>query len=189
MKHAWQRSFGNQEHASKTIASCGWNPLNYCLLDHPALKKVATPVVDLTKPTSNISVGLGYHYIDKLIEEERRNEGQLKKFKEAKESLKNEELKAEKLAMITKVSSSILAVNNHHVLDKGVLTIVEKNENEEDALKKKKESETRKSDLQKKADDKKKTNDYFKCVTHRHSYPPGASHYLVLDFLTCKSAI
>jgi hypothetical protein len=109
-------------------------------------------VVDLTKPTPNISSGLGCHYIDKLIEEEKRNEGRIKKFKDAKDSLKNKELKAEKLAVITKVSSSVLAVNNHHVLDKGVLTIVEKNE--EDALKKKKESETRKSDLQKKADDK-----------------------------------
>ncbi len=108
-------------------------------------------MVDLTKPTPNISSGLGYHYIDKLIEEERRNEGRVKKFKDVKESLKNKELKAEKLAAIT-VSSSVLAVNNHHVLDKGVLTIVEKNE--EDVLKKKKESETRKSDLQKKADDK-----------------------------------
>jgi hypothetical protein len=37
-------------------------------------------------------------------------------------------------------------------LTKGGLTIIEKNK--EDALKKKKESETRKSDLQKKADDK-----------------------------------
>ena len=37
------------------------------------------------------------------------------------------------------------------MFDKGVLTIVEKDE--EDALKKKKESETRKSDLKKKAND------------------------------------
>jgi hypothetical protein len=76
VKHAWQRSFGNQDRASKAIASHWWNPLNCCLLDHPALKKVAAPVVDLTKPIPSISSGLGYHYIDKLIEEERQNEGQ-----------------------------------------------------------------------------------------------------------------
>jgi len=152
VKHAWHRSFGNQDRAAKAIASRGWNPLNYCLLDHPALKKVAAPVVDLTKATPNISSGLGYHYIDKLIEEERRNEGRVKKFKEAKESLKNKEAKAEKLAAITKVSSSVLAVSNHYVLDKGVLSIVEKNE--EEAVKKRVESETRKLDQQKKADDK-----------------------------------
>ncbi len=102
VKHAWQRSFGNQDRASKAIASHLWNPLNCCLLDHPALKKVAAPVVDLTKPTPSISSGLGYHYIDKLIEEERQNGGWVKKFKDAKESLKNKELKAEKIAMITK---------------------------------------------------------------------------------------
>jgi hypothetical protein len=32
-------------------------------------------------------------------------------------------------------------------------------------------------------DYKKKTNDYFKCVTRRCNYPPGASHYLVLKGL------
>jgi hypothetical protein len=152
VKHAWHRSFGNQDRAAKAIASRGWNPLNYCLLDHPALKKVAALVVDLPKATPNISSGLGYHYIDKLIEEERRNEGRVKKFKEAKESLKNKEAKAEKLAAITKVSSSVLAVSNHYVLDKGVLSIVEKNE--EEAVKKRVEAETRKLDQQKKADDK-----------------------------------
>ncbi len=45
VKHAWQRIFGNQDRAMKAVASRGWNPLNYCLLDHPALKKVAAPVV------------------------------------------------------------------------------------------------------------------------------------------------
>jgi hypothetical protein len=39
VKHAWQRSFGDQDHVAKAIASCGWNPLNYCLLDQPALKR------------------------------------------------------------------------------------------------------------------------------------------------------
>jgi hypothetical protein len=73
---------------------------------------------------------MGYHYIDKLSEEERWNDGQVKKFKEAKESLKNKEGKAEKIAAIMKVRSSILAINNYHVLDKGVLSIVEKNEEE-----------------------------------------------------------
>ena len=88
-------------------------------------------MVDLTnKPTPNISSGMGYHYIDKLSEEERWNDGQVKKFKEAKESLKNKEGKAEKIAAIMKVRSSILAINNYHVLDKGVLSIVEKNEEE-----------------------------------------------------------
>ncbi|MFN9982250.1 MAG: hypothetical protein ACK53Y_20150, partial [bacterium] len=76
----------------------------------------------------------------------------MKKFKEAKESLKSKEAKAEKLATLTKVSSSVLAVNNHFVLDKGVLSIVERNE--EETSRKRKEVETRKAEVQKKSDDK-----------------------------------
>jgi hypothetical protein len=148
---AWPKSFGNQERAARAIEARGWNPLNYSLLDHPALKKVAAPI-DLTQPMPNIKEGLAYHFMDKLIEEEKRNEGRVKKFKEAKESLKSKEAKAEKLATLTKVSSSVLAVNNHFVLDKGVLSIVERNE--EEAFRKRKEVETRKAEVQKKADDK-----------------------------------
>jgi hypothetical protein len=66
--------------------------------------------------------------------------------------LKNKEANVEKLAAITKVSSSILAVNNQHLLDKGVLSILEKNA--EEAVRKRKESKTRKLDQQKKANDK-----------------------------------
>jgi len=55
------------------------------------------------------------------------NEGQVKKSKDAKESLKSKEAKAKKLAAMTKICSSILAVNHHHLLEKGVLTIDEKN--------------------------------------------------------------
>ncbi len=66
--------------------------------------------------------------------------------------MKRKEAKAEKLTAITMIRSSVLAVNKHHVLDKGVLSIVEKNE--EEAIRKKKESEARKLDYQKKADGK-----------------------------------
>jgi hypothetical protein len=34
LKQAWQRSFGNQDCASKGIASREWNPLNDCFMPH-----------------------------------------------------------------------------------------------------------------------------------------------------------
>jgi hypothetical protein len=95
VNHAWQRSCGNQNRASKASAARGLKPLNYCLLGDPSLKKVVATVVDLTRPTPNISSWLGYQYIDKLIEKEMWNEGRVKKFKDGKKSLKNKEGKAE----------------------------------------------------------------------------------------------
>lgn len=87
INQAWKASFDRKEWVQKAIAAHGWNPLNYCLLDHPGVKKAPTDVVDLTiynnddsaklialPAQPNAAGGLGSYYIDKLIEEEKKNE-------------------------------------------------------------------------------------------------------------------
>jgi hypothetical protein len=165
INQARKASFDRKEWVQKAIAACGWNPLNYCLLDHPGVKKAPTDVVDLTINNNddaaksialpaqpNVAGALGSYYIDKLIEEDKKNEGRQKKYKEEKDSIKTKEEKAEKVLQMAKVSSSVLAANNHFVLGPEVLELVHKNEQTMEF--KKLESKRKQDEAKKKLDDK-----------------------------------
>ena len=78
VRHAWDLSFARAEVAKKAIAARGWGPLNYVLLDHPALirfnnKPTAAP--SNGKPKKSIEVNLdgavtGVH-LDAIFEDEK----------------------------------------------------------------------------------------------------------------------
>jgi hypothetical protein len=122
---AFPWSFGNQGSASRAIAQRGWNPLNFNLLTVLPDKK---NVVDLTtiKPSCplNILNGPSNCYLDLLIEEEIKNEGRKKKFKQHKKEQQTRAQKLENLKKLTKVSSTQLASINHYVLDENVLDVI-----------------------------------------------------------------
>jgi hypothetical protein len=169
---AFSKSFGKQKNAQKAIASRGWNPLNYNILT----KLPAQEIVDLTAAdcaqmngnsstttTStnmalniNIRTGSGSFYLDKLIEEEKKGEGRKRKFEALKREQQTKEQKISHLKSLTKVSSAVLAANNHYSLDENVLDIVLQKEAADDAARKaieerKKAAELKRSETLKKA--------------------------------------
>lgn len=165
---AFPKSFGNQENARKAIASRGWNPLNYKILTTLPEKEV----YDLTTEVSgdktgttttisvpislNISSGSGSYYLDKLIEEERKQEGRKRKFETLKLEQDTKEKKIEHIKTLTKVSSATLAANNHYTLDENILEIVIQKEAADIAARKateerKRAAETKRAESLKKA--------------------------------------
>jgi hypothetical protein len=122
LNKAWEKSFNNRDNALAAISYRGWNPLNYNLLNF--LKTTEKKVIDLTTggndedlplppPLSrpNISQGIGSYYIDKLLEEERKSEGRIEKFKQLKSEMKTREEKVEHLKKLTKISSAVRQKN------------------------------------------------------------------------------
>lgn len=39
LNYIWATTLGNARNEKKTISDLGWGPLNYRLLDHPAIQK------------------------------------------------------------------------------------------------------------------------------------------------------
>jgi hypothetical protein len=72
-------------------------------------------------PHPNITAGIGSYYMDLIKEEEQKSEGQKQKFIKLKSEVKTREEKVEHFKKLTKVSSSVLATNNHCVLDQMIL--------------------------------------------------------------------
>jgi hypothetical protein len=84
----------------------------------------------------NIENGVGSYYIDRLIEEEKKSEGRKNKFENLKSKQQTKQQKIEHIKKLTKVSSAVLAANNHYTLDETVLEmVVDKHNEEEDAKK------------------------------------------------------
>jgi hypothetical protein len=171
---AFSKSFGKQKNAQKAIASRGWNPLNYNILTKlPAHEIVDLTAADCAQMNSNsstststtstnvalninIRTGSGSFYLDKLIEEEKKGEGRKRKFEALKREQQTNEQKISHLKSLTKVSSAVLAANNHYSLDENVLDIVLQKEAADDAARKaikerKKAAELKRSETLKKA--------------------------------------
>jgi hypothetical protein len=72
-------------------------------------------------PHPNITAGIGSYYMDLIKEEEQKSEGRKQKFIKLKSEVKTREEKVEHFKKLTKVSSSVLATNNHCVLDQMIL--------------------------------------------------------------------
>jgi len=68
--------------------------------------------------------GTGSYYLDKLIEEEKKDEGRKKRFETIKSEQKTKQQKISHLKTITKISSASLAANNHYTLDENVRDLV-----------------------------------------------------------------
>ncbi len=104
----------------------------------------------------NIENGVGSYYIDRLIEEEKKSEGRKNKFENLKSKQQTKQQKIEHIKKLTKVSSAVLAANNHYTLDETVLEmVVDKHNEEEDAKKaieeRKKAAELKWAEILKKA--------------------------------------
>jgi hypothetical protein len=138
---AFPKSFGNNQHAVKAIAERGWNPLNYnslTLLPTPEIVNLVDCDVQTnqtTLPSLNFSKGSGSYYLDKLIEEEKKDEGRKKRFEAIKSEQKTKMQKIEHLKTLTKVSSASLAAHNHYTLDENVMELVLQKEAAEQAAK------------------------------------------------------
>jgi hypothetical protein len=164
---AFPNSFGSRKNAIKAIADRGWNPLNYNILTSLPLEK---DVVDLTVaseseavihiPRLNIENGVGSYYIDRLIEEEKKSMGRKNKFENLKSEQRTKQQKIEHIKKLTKVSSAVLAANNHYTLDETVLEMVIDKHNEEEAAKKAIEERKKAADL-KRAETLKKALEKF----------------------------
>jgi len=147
---AFPKSFGRAKNAIKAITDRGWNPLNYNILT----KLPAKDCIDLTReaeeqttitstsatailsvPKLNFSHGTGSFYLDKLIEEEKKDEGRKKRFETIKSQQKMKQQKINHLKTITKVSSANLAATNHYTLDENVRDLVLQKEAAEEAAK------------------------------------------------------
>ena len=98
LNKAWEKSFKNKKNAVSAIAHRGWNPLNYNLLDNVkpagttstnAIDLAAAPKDDANQDPivvlrPNISKGVGSLLLEKIIEEERKSDGHMEKFKKMK---------------------------------------------------------------------------------------------------------
>jgi hypothetical protein len=67
---------------------------------------------------------VGSYYLDKLIEEERKQEGRKRKFRSLKLEQDTKEKKIKHIKILTKASSATLGANNHYTLDENILDIV-----------------------------------------------------------------
>ncbi len=145
-RSAWlepsQLLFAWSSRGKKSTNRCGQITIN----NNDAAKPIALPA------QPNVAGGLGSYYIGKLIDEEKKSEGRQKKYKEEKDSINTKEEKAEKILQMAKVSSSVLAANNHFVLGPEVLELVHKNEQTMEL--KKLESKRKQDEAKKKLDDK-----------------------------------
>jgi len=88
-----------------------------------------------TFPLLNFSKGAGSYYLDKVIEEEKKDEGRKRSFEEIKNEQKTKQQKTNHLKTLTKVSSTILAAHKHYTLDGNVLELVLQKEATEQAAK------------------------------------------------------
>jgi len=88
-----------------------------------------------TYPNLNFSKGTGSYYLDKIIEEQKKDEGRKKRFEAIKSEQKTKQQKINHLKAITKVLSTSLAANNHYTLDENVLELVLQKEATEQAAK------------------------------------------------------
>jgi hypothetical protein len=169
LNQAWEKSFNSSVDVRAAIAHRGWNPLNYNLLDH--LNHVSQqPVLDLTAtdapsdapsdeylmppplPRPNITAGVGSYYMDLIIEEERKSEGRKQKFIKLKSEVKTREEKVEHFKKLTKISSSVLAANNHYVLDRMILNQVQEKHDMDEAAKQ--VAEQKRNEKKRSADEK-----------------------------------
>jgi len=147
VNRAFPNSFGKNKNAVKAIAERGWNPLNYNILTKMQGNEMpGNEVVDLvdcfedktqvpTYPNLNFAKGTGSYYLDKIIEEQKKDEGRKKRFEAIKSEQKTKQQKINHLKAITKVSSASLAANNHYTLDENVLDLVLQKEATEQAAK------------------------------------------------------
>ena len=95
-----KRVFANVTNSQKAIRERGWGPLNYCLLDHPDLNQK----LDIQPSTENNgnnnqstininTTGLLFQtYLDKIIDQEMKNQGHRLKYKEVKEENEHREV-------------------------------------------------------------------------------------------------
>ncbi len=144
---AFPKSFRRQQNAVKAILSWGWNPLNYNILTTLPAKEIdltadeegkttsTTDATAMTFPKVNIHAGSASFYLDKLIEEERKDERRKRKLEIIKSKQQTKQQKIEHLKSLTKVSSAALAANNHYTLDENIQQIVLDKEAADEAAK------------------------------------------------------
>jgi hypothetical protein len=83
INHAWGKSFGRTAVAKKVVASRGWGPLNYVLLDHPGLihfnesNEQSSELVERSNTTLTVEVNLNGEatgaYLGAIFENDKLN--------------------------------------------------------------------------------------------------------------------
>jgi hypothetical protein len=98
--------------AKTAIAKRGWGPLNYALMDHPALhddiqNKSRRECVDIS--CINTSKGVAAVMFDKLIENKSKDDKRIEILRKRKEEVEKMTSEAEKLRSLTGISSGQLS--------------------------------------------------------------------------------
>jgi hypothetical protein len=133
----WKVSFACKDKAIKAIQSCGWGPLNYCLLQSLFLQMgdatnkhrtdgsppggtVGNVAKMVTPSTGNHSHGSAAKFFDLLLENGMKNKGKMDAFKKRKIERGSKEQTITAIKELTKISSGKLAGIGHFHLDENV---------------------------------------------------------------------
>ena len=150
VKHAFQDSFAKESSVKHAVASRGWNPLNYALLNHPDIKAsmpkdwqtqnndddVASVVVTETTAAAstigavNIQTGTSASLLDEIIRHEQTNEQRMKNIKEKAMNELEQSRISEDVRLKGRITSSKLAAQGHFQLDKSVRDAVKRRADE-----------------------------------------------------------
>jgi hypothetical protein len=126
---AWQESFGVCSNGIKAIATRGWGPLNYYVLDDPLLHR--TNHCDSTSTNNgsdtshqssvdlahvNVSYGAGRTLLDKLMLDASKDKIHMDALEKRKSEMDTIRNKIERLKRLTRISSGQLAsISQYHV--------------------------------------------------------------------------
>ena len=145
VKHAFVESFAKQSSVKNAVASRGWNPLNYALLDHPDIKSsmpkewqtsencdsasvvvtnqtnsVSQTDVASTIDTVNLQTGTSASLLDEILKHEQKNEQRMKNIKDKAINQMEQARISEEVRFKGRITSSKLAAKGHFQLDKTV---------------------------------------------------------------------
>jgi hypothetical protein len=137
VKMAFAKSFANVTNVKKAIAQRGWGPLNRALLLHPDIAKTKVmiePTIqqaeeqeDSSSSSSqtrtlhvNVEEGSSSTLLDKLLQNQMKNEGRMKRMEEQKKKRDEVTSVVNKLQDVTRITSGVLAARGHFALDKDV---------------------------------------------------------------------
>ena len=192
VKHAFKESFAKESSVKHAVASRGWNPLNYALLNHPDIKAsmpkeweqqsnddddasvVVTNQSDsvaasaATIGTVNIQTGTSASLLDEIIRHEQTNEQRMKNIKEKARIEMEQSRISDEVRLKGRITSSKLAAQGHFQLDKSVRDAVKRRADEvqaEEQEKQRKRVEKEQKQRQKYEEAKNKESDPNKTLT------------------------
>jgi hypothetical protein len=153
---AWNDSFGNVLSSKKAITERGWNPLNYCLLDNPALQKnemseMSTSTSNNNQPsvdpdTLQLTEGVPRELLDKIVDHTMMDKARVDGIKKKRATLRDNQTFANDLRDLTRLTSGKIAARGEFALEEKhrnhIRDIIDRDEQEEAKRKEKRDKRT-----------------------------------------------